>query len=169
MKDPTQATPYSRRLGGEESYWTMGYLMTWLAEGKDTDGRYSLAEVVARRGTEPPPHTHANEDEAYYLLEGEMTFRVGEQTIEAGQGEYVWLPRGVQHAPVVKTPEVRFLVTVTPAGLEEAFKQVSEPAQSPTLPPPPEEPPGMEQMQQVLAVFEAYGVEFALPPQEEQP
>ena len=29
MKDPTQATPYSRRLGDEESYWTMSYLMTW--------------------------------------------------------------------------------------------------------------------------------------------
>ena len=43
MEDSTQATPYSRRLGGEESYWTMGsYLMTWLAEGKDTDGRFSM-------------------------------------------------------------------------------------------------------------------------------
>ncbi len=40
MEDPTQATPYTRRLGGQEAtYWTMGvYLLTWLAEGKDTDG-----------------------------------------------------------------------------------------------------------------------------------
>ena len=165
MEDPTQDTPYSRRLGGEESYWTMGYLITWLAEGKDTDGRYSLAEVVARRGTEPPPHAHANEDEAYYLLEGEMTFRVGGKSIEAGPGDHVWLPRGVQHAPVAKTPEVRTLVLITPAGLEEAFKQLSEPAQAPTPPPPPEGPPDVEQLRQALAVFEAYGLEFAVPPQ----
>ena len=166
MQDPTQlAETYSRRLGGTESYWTMGYLMTWLAEREDTGGQFSLVEVVARQGTEPPPHTHAYEDEAYYLLEGEMTFHVGEQNIEAGPGDYVWLPRGVQHTPVPKTPEIRTLVLITPAGLEEAFKQLSEPAQSPTLPPPPQEPPDAEQMQQVLAVFEAYGIEFALPSQ----
>ncbi len=162
------ARPYSRRLGGEESYWTMGvYLMTWLAEGKDTNGQFSLVEVVARKGTEPPPHTHSREDEAYYILEGEMTFQVGEQTIEAGPGDYVWLPRGIQHVPIAKTPEIRVLAVITPAGLEEAFKQVSEPARAPTLPPPPEEPPDMEQMRQVLAVFEAYGAEFALPSQQE--
>ena len=167
MQDPTQlAKAYSRRSGGEESYWTMGDLMTWLAEHKDTGGQFSLVEVVARQGSEPPPHTHANEDEAYYLLEGEMTFHVGEQTIEAGPGDYVWLPRGVQHSPVAKTPEIRTLILITPAGLEEAFKQLSEPAQSPTLPPPPQEPPDTEQVQQVLAVFEAYGAAFALPPQQ---
>ena len=94
MQDPTQlAKAYARRSGGEESYWTMGDLMTWLAEHKDTGGQFSLVEVVARQGSEPPPHTHANEDEAYYLLEGVMTFHVGEQTIVAGPGDYVWLPR----------------------------------------------------------------------------
>lgn len=77
----------------------------------------------------------------------------------------MWLHRGVQHAPVAKTPGIRTLVFITPAGLDEAFKRVSEPAQSATLPPPPEGPPDAEQMQQVLAVFEEFGVEFALPPQ----
>ena len=166
MQDSAQrAEPYARRLGGEASYWAMGYLMTWLAEGEDTDGRFSLVEVVARKGTEPPPHTHSREDEAYYILEGEMAFHVGGETIEAGPGDYVWLPRGVQHAPVVNTEQVKVLILIAPAGLEEAFKQLSEPAESATLPPPPEAPPSMEQMQQVLAVFEAHGVEFALPPQ----
>lgn len=160
MEMPVRAGPYSRRCGGAESYWAMGYLMTWLAEGKDTGGQFALVEVVARKGTEPPPHTHANEDEAYYLLEGEMTFRVGEQTIEAGPGDYVWLPRGVQHAPMVATPEIRTLIVITPAGLEEAFKRLSEPAGSATLPPPPEEPPDIEQ---IVALFNAYGVEFAPP------
>lgn len=54
MRDPArQAGPYSRRLGGEESHWTMGYLMTRLAEGKDTGGQFSLVGVGARQGTEP--------------------------------------------------------------------------------------------------------------------
>ena len=57
MQDPTQAAPYKRRLGEEKSYWAMGvYLLTWLAEGKDTEGRYALAEVVIPKGVgEPPP------------------------------------------------------------------------------------------------------------------
>ena len=160
MQDSTQATPYSRRLGGESSFWSMGLLLTWLAEGKDTDGRFALTEALAPKGAEPPPHTHAREDEAYYILEGEITVRVGGQTIEAGPGDYVWLPRGIQHGIECKTPQVRMLVFITPAGLEEAFKQVSEPAHGPTLPPPPEGPPDL---QGILAVFEAYGVEFARP------
>ncbi|MDQ4128792.1 MAG: cupin domain-containing protein [Actinomycetota bacterium] len=42
---------------------------------------------------EPPPHTC--EDESYYVLAGEFTFRIGGQTVEAGTGDYVWLPRGI--------------------------------------------------------------------------
>ena len=163
MEDSAQATPYSRRLGGEESYWTMGvYFLTWLAEGKDTDGRYSLAEVVIpKAGGEPPPHTHTREDEAYYILEGKLTFRVGGQTVEAGPGDYVWLPRGVEHSFEIKTEQARALVLFTPAGIEEAFKQLGEPAKSATLPPPPEGPPDVEG---IVDVFKAYGVEFAPPP-----
>ncbi len=147
MQEPAQqAAPYSRRLGGEESHWTMGYLMTWLAEGKDTSAQFSLVEVVARQGTEPPPHTHANEDEAYYLLEGEMAFHVGEQTIEAGPGDYVWLPRGIEHGFELKTGQAKALITITPAKLEEFFKQLSEPAPSATLPPPAVDPPDFESL-----------------------
>ncbi len=162
MQDPAQqATPYSRRLGGERSYWSLGLLETMLAEGKDTDGRFSLGEGLAPKGADPPPHTHTREDEAFYLLEGEITFRVGGQTIEAKPGDYVWLPRGIERSFEVKTSQARALVLYTPAGLEEAFKQLGEPAQSPTLPPPPKEPPDVEE---IVAVFNAYGVEFAPPP-----
>ena len=57
LEDSTGAKPYTRRLGGDATYWTMGvYLLTWLAESKDTDGRFSLAEVVIpKAGGEPPP------------------------------------------------------------------------------------------------------------------
>jgi quercetin dioxygenase-like cupin family protein len=163
MADSARATPYTRRLGGEQSYWTMGvHLLTWLAEGKHTDGRYSLSEaLIPKAGGEPPPHTHTREDESYYILEGEFTFRIGEQTVEAGPGDYVWLPRGIEHSFELKTEQAKALITIAPAGLEEAFKQVSEPARAPTLPPPPEEPPNIEE---IVALFGEYGVEFAPPP-----
>jgi quercetin dioxygenase-like cupin family protein len=164
MEDSVRAATYSRRLGGEDSEWAMGvYLVTWLAESKDTDGRYALAEVVIpKAGGEPPPHTHTREDEAYYVLEGDFTFRVGGQIVEAGPGDYVSLPRGVEHGFELKTPQGRALVFIAPAGLEEMFKQMSEPAQSPNLPPPPEEPPDFERM---AALFDEYGVALSAPPQ----
>jgi uncharacterized RmlC-like cupin family protein len=103
----------------------------------------------------------SGEDESYYILEGEFTFRIGEQTVEAGPGDYVWLPRGIEHSFELKTEQAKALITIAPAGLEEAFKQVSEPARAPTLPPPPEEPPNIEE---IVALFGEYGVEFAPPP-----
>ena len=136
-------------------------LGSWLAEGKDTGGGFALAEAIVPRGAEPPPHTHTREDEAFYILEGEMSLRVGGRIMEAGPGDLVYLPREVEHGFELKTPTVRALFLITPAGLEEAFKQLSEPAPSLTLPPPPEEPPEVEG---IMAVFEAHGVEFAPPP-----
>lgn len=162
QEDPTQqAKPYSRRLGGEESYWSLGLLQTFLAEGKDTDGRFSLGEGLAPKGAEPPPHTHTREDEAYYILEGELVFHVGGQTIEAKAGDYVWLPRGIEHSFELKSSQARALVLFAPAGLEEVFKQLGEPARSVTLPRPPKEPPDLEK---IVAVFNEYGIEFAPPP-----
>lgn len=164
MQDPTQSTPYTRRLGGKEAtYWAMGvYLLTWLAEGKDTGGRYALAKVVIPKGVgEPPPHTHTREDESYYILEGEFAFRIGGETVEAGPGDYVWLPRGVEHGFELKTERAKALITMTPAGLEHFFKRLSEPAPSATLPPPPEGPPDFGG---VAALMEEYGVKLSAPP-----
>ncbi len=164
MEDPTQAAPYKRHLGGEgTTYWTMGvYLLTWLAEGKDTAGRYALAEVVIPKGIgEPPPHTHTREDEPYYVLEGEFAFRIGGETVEAGPGDYVWLPREVEHGFELNTERAKALITITPAGLEHFFKRLSERARSNTLPPPPEEPPDFEA---VADLMEEYGVKLSAPP-----
>jgi quercetin dioxygenase-like cupin family protein len=163
MQDLTQqAAPYKRRLGGEATYWAMGvYLLTWLAEGKDTNGRYAVAEVVIPKGIgEPPPHTHTREDESYYVLEGEFAFRIGGETLEAGPGDYVWLPRGVEHGFELKTEQAKALITMTPADLEHFFKRLSEPAPRATLPPPPEEPPDFGK---VAALMGEYGVILSPP------
>jgi hypothetical protein len=92
-----------------------------------------------------------------------LTFRVGGRTIEAEPGDYVWLPRGVEHSFALKTAQARALVFFAPAGLEEAFKQLGEPAQSPTLPPPDQGSPDVER---IVAVMNAYGIAFAPPPTE---
>ncbi len=107
------------------------------------------------------PHTHTREDESYYVLEGEFVFRIGGQSVEVGPGDYVWLPRGVEHGFELKTEQAKALIAITPAELEGFFKQLSEPAPRATLPPPPDEPPDFAG---VAALMEEYGVKLSPPP-----
>lgn len=59
---------YERHTSYEHSMWCRGALFTFLAEGKDTGGRFATIEFAPRRGLEPPPHTHAHEDESCMCL-----------------------------------------------------------------------------------------------------
>ena len=47
--------------------------------GKDTVGAYSFTEFIAAPGTGPVPHRHSREDESFYILEGQLEFRIGEE------------------------------------------------------------------------------------------
>ena len=100
---PDMVSSYERHASRENSMWYRGDLFTFLAEGKDTNGRFTLIEFAPKRGLEPPPHTHSNEDEAYYVIEGELTFTVGDTVIEAKAGSFVMLPRGTKSTRRVNT------------------------------------------------------------------
>ncbi len=92
-----------------------------------------------------------------------MRFLVGGRPFEVGPGDFVYLPRDIEHSWKIKSPTAKTLVFIAPAGLEAAFKEMSEPAETPNLPPEQEGPPDIERM---LAVFGALGVRFAPPPSE---
>src|SRR5579863_726921 len=150
-----------RRQSLEHSFWYMGWLLTFLATGKDTQGRFALQEQVGRKGNVPPPHIHHREDETFYVQEGEMTFSIGDQTIKATPGTMVFAPRDVVHSFTIDSEQVRILVMNTPAGLEEFFKELSVPAPSMTLPPPAEVP--YSEVQRMIALAPKYGFELVLP------
>jgi len=63
----------------------------------DAAGRFAIVESLAFRTTEPPLHIHRNEDEAWYILDGRMTFYVGDTALEAGPGSFVFAPSGTPH------------------------------------------------------------------------
>jgi quercetin dioxygenase-like cupin family protein len=146
----------------EQSVWYSGWLLTFLATGEDTGGRFALMEQVARKGNVPPPHIHHREDETFYVVEGEMTFSVGDKTIKATPGTMVFAPRDIPHSFTIDSDEVRILVMVAPAGAEGFFKACSVPAPSMTLPPPAGEPPYSE-IQKMMALAPQYGFEFVKP------
>ena len=80
-----------------------------------------VVEVLIRPGDEPPLHVHRNEDEWFYLLEGEMTFHVGAETFGGSAGSFVSFPRGIPHTFSVESAAARCLVLNTPGGFEQMF------------------------------------------------
>jgi mannose-6-phosphate isomerase-like protein (cupin superfamily) len=93
-----------------------------------TGGAYSLHEnVLPARSPGPRPHIHHNHDEAFYVLEGELTMRAGPRTITAPAGSFVVVPRGVVHQPSNPgTEPTRVLLMFSPAGMEHFFVDAAE-------------------------------------------
>jgi quercetin dioxygenase-like cupin family protein len=75
----------------------------------------TFLEYVTKQGEEPEDHTHKTEDEIFYVLEGAITFRCGEETFDLEQGGFIFLPRGMEHGYTIRseTP-VRLLVVTSP-------------------------------------------------------
>ena len=121
---------FKRATSLERSKWYMGILLTNLTETSDTNGAFSLFEATLVPGTEPPPHVHSREDELFYVLEGEFDVYVGEEVFNGKIGECIFLPRFKPHAFTIRSPRLRLLVLFAPAGVEDAFRSMSFPAQN---------------------------------------
>jgi mannose-6-phosphate isomerase-like protein (cupin superfamily) len=105
------------------------------ATAETTGGAFSLFEEVPPM-VDTPAHVHANEDELFYVLEGEHIIEVGGREFEVGPGAMVFAPRGVPHAQRRAMPGVgRLLVQVTPGGLEGFFRALSAADSAGTLGP----------------------------------
>src|SRR3984893_1770104 len=64
----------------------VGDIYRFLATGDDTNGKYALWEAIVLPGGGPPPHVHSREEEGFYILEGEITFTVGDKRVVATAG-----------------------------------------------------------------------------------
>ena len=109
---------FAHEPGEGEALWWFGVLATIKATAEQTDGRYALVEILAPDGYGSVLHVHHQEDEGFYILEGEMTFYVGEQTIKAHPGSFLFGPKDVPHAFTVDSGPARLLFVFSPAGLE---------------------------------------------------
>jgi quercetin dioxygenase-like cupin family protein len=155
--------------GKGNARWWGGGLATIKVTGKETGDLYSLVEVLEPQGAKAPLHLHHFEDEAFYVLEGEMTFYVGEETIKASAGSFVFGPKGVPHAYTVDSGPARLLFILSPPGFEGFIEAISKPAKARTLPPPKsedlsEDDTTDEAESESFAVLEArYGCEIVGP------
>lgn len=112
----------------------MGSLMTFLVTSAETENRFFLLELRMQPGNEPLPHLHYDQDEVYYLLEGELEVYCMGQVRTVRAGEAIFLPRNQAHAFYYLSPTLRFLALLQPGGLDGYFEAMSSPATSMELP-----------------------------------
>jgi quercetin dioxygenase-like cupin family protein len=144
----------------ENSVHYIAYTFSFLITGKDTNGAYSLTHCYFRggKGFTPPPHYHKFEDEAFYILEGEMEFHVGDKKFKAGAGEFVFLPRNIPHHFNIASNTAKALLLISPAGLEVFFKEFGTPAQTLDLPPVPDANPRVEEFMVMKKRMDELGI-----------
>jgi quercetin dioxygenase-like cupin family protein len=154
--------PAAVRSDEGEARWWFGSLAVIKATAADTGGQMTIVEVTEHPGVEAPLHVHHRDDEGFWVLEGDVTFEVGEATIEASAGDYVFGPREIPHRFKVGDQGCRMLFILTPGGIEDVIRATSEPATSRTLPPVPEEEPTPEEIEGLKALVKEYGYEMLI-------
>ncbi len=139
-----------------------GDLNRFAVTGAETNGKYAVWEAIVPPGGGPPLHEHSREEEAFYILEGEVACQVGERQILAAAGSFVHLPMGIPHRfRNESNTTARILITVVPAGLENMFFETGVELPVGTQEVPPQ---SVEQRQaeaaRILQAAPKYGIRF---------
>ena len=152
--------------GQGSSYWVVGELYTFKAVGEETDGAYALIELVIQPQGGAPPHVHSQEDEAFYIQEGEVKFTLDDQSLVATPGTFLHSPKGQRHGFTnIGTTPAKILCWLTPAGLEKFFAQVGTPVEEAFSVPPLVSPENIEKLLQTAPM---YGLEILPPPPQDK-
>lgn len=138
----------------------VGDIYRFLATGDETNGKYAMFEAIVPPGGGPPPHVHSREEESFLILEGEITFTVGDEQFVATAGTFANMPVGSLHSFKNATDKTaRMIISVAPAGLEKMFFEVGVPVRLGEMPPPTTK----AEIEKLLAVAPNYGVEIKVP------
>jgi quercetin dioxygenase-like cupin family protein len=161
MTPETITQPYRVAAGeGLANVWWKTGRLTVKTGGGETGGSFAQVETDDPRGTATPLHVHHNEDETFYVIEGEITVLVGDERIDLTAGDFAFAPRDIAHAYIVSSERARMLTTLSPAGLEELFVELGEVVIG-TEPPAEDVLPPIDEL---VRRFAAYGCDVVGPP-----
>ncbi len=139
----------------------VGDVYRFMATGEDTNGKYAMWEAIVPPGGGPPPHVHSREEESFYILEGEITFQIGEGRVVATAGMFANMPVGTPHSfRNESTQPAKMIISVAPAGLEEMFFEIGVPlphGSTSAL------PPTKIEIEKLLTIAPRYGIEIRVP------
>jgi quercetin dioxygenase-like cupin family protein len=152
--------PTIRKTNEGRTITVVGDVYRFLATSEETSGRYALWEAIVSPGGGPPPHVHTREGEGFYVLDGEITFRIGAQRIVAGPGMFANVSIGTPHSFKNESSKpAKMLIQVAPAGLEQMFVEVGQTVPAGTTVAPPTTP---EEIKKLLEIAPRYGVQILM-------
>jgi quercetin dioxygenase-like cupin family protein len=157
----TGTAPLVQAPGEGTAIWHLDTLMTFKVLSEDTGGRLTAWEQLLPHRSSPPLHVHHAEDEAWFVLEGTLTFQVADRTWTAEAGSFAWAPRGLPHTFRVDSQGARLLALALPGTFDRFVRATGRPAAAATLPPPLE---GSPDMAGLVAAARAHGMEVLGPP-----
>jgi mannose-6-phosphate isomerase-like protein (cupin superfamily) len=113
--------------GQGPSYYLDQNLYTFKAVGEETGGAYTLFEMIVAPGGGSPLHRHNEEDESFYVQEGEIEFQLDDRILVATAGTFIYSPKGQIHR-IKNTTSVpaKMLALVMPAGVEKFIAKVGK-------------------------------------------
>ncbi len=104
-----------------------GSEMWFKATGDSTQSRFSLMErTLPPGGRMPPAHRHVGNDEAYFVLEGVVEFRVGDEVLEGSKGTFVLVPAGDEHTFGNTGDELTRLLIIHAPALDRYFEELEQ-------------------------------------------
>jgi len=154
------ATTIARKADEGTALWVLGGLYEIKVSAAETDGALTVMQMTMAEGFGPPPHTHPGA-EVVYVLEGTLTYHIGDEAVEGTPGSVFHLAAGTKEWFEPTSTPCKVLATYFPGGIEDFFREVGEPALSLTLPPPASEPPDFPA---VIAAAAKYGMVIEGPP-----
>ena len=146
-----------------EAFWLLGMLETVKIGRADTAGQFGLLEIVVPPGHGSPWHVHPEEDEWFYVLEGNVTFYVGDMRLDLTAGGFAFGPKGVPHTFIGGGPNpARALVGFAPMHFEGFLREVGQPTSARVLPAPLDGPP--PDLERLAPIAERSGMVILGPP-----
>lgn len=153
--------PTLRKPNEGQTVAIVGDIYRFLAVGDETGGKYALFEAIVPPGGGPPSHVHSREEESFFILEGEITFKIGDERVVAMAGTFANVPVGSLHSFKNESGKpAKMLISVVPAGLEQMFFEVGIPV---AVGATTASPPTKADIEKLLAVAPRYGIEIRLP------
>ena len=121
--------------GRAQPLWFIDHLVHVHIDGDASNGTLALVEERGGRGDMPPLHVHHRDDEAFYVIAGELSlFMAGDHLVLAA-GQAALAPREIPHSYRVESEQAHWLVITTPAGFDSFVREVAEPAPADERPP----------------------------------
>jgi quercetin dioxygenase-like cupin family protein len=142
---------------GGHSISVVGSTYRIIIDGEQTNGAYTIIDMLIPPKGGPGPHSHPTFQEAYYILDGEIMLVTKEKSYTVTKGSYANIPfNGPVHKFTNRSDEAaHMLCLITPAGMEKMFEEIGKPVAADTVLPPPQMTP--EELKRLQSIAERYG------------